>query len=135
MEPFNMKGKKVKVATIAFGKRCLNIILIFDTPRAFAAKTYSKFLALKNSALTTPTRLTLENYNRINRRSQKDGVITAEMIIRRYNDGIEFQISINLCEKRSVKPPKNPCSAPIVTPIQDDKTVKIIPNITEMRKP
>ena len=65
IDPFNMKGKNVKVATIAFGRRCLNMILIFDTPKAFAANTYSKFLALKNSALTTPTKLTHEKSNKI----------------------------------------------------------------------
>ena len=82
------------------------MILIFDTPKAFAANTYSKFLALKNSALTTPTKLTQEKSNKINKRSQKDGVMTADIIMSRYNDGIEFHISINLCENRSVRPPK-----------------------------
>ena len=34
-----LKGKKVTVATVAFGNKCRNIIVIFDTPKAFAART------------------------------------------------------------------------------------------------
>ena len=39
MEPLKIKGKNVMVATIAFGKMCLNIILVLETPRARAART------------------------------------------------------------------------------------------------
>ena len=55
IDPVKINGTKVSVATIALGNKCLKIIEPVDTPRAFAAITYSKFLALKNSALTTPT--------------------------------------------------------------------------------
>ena len=54
IEPERIKGMSVNVATIAFGRTCLNISFVFLTPSALAALTYSKFLALKNSALTTP---------------------------------------------------------------------------------
>ena len=55
IDPVRINGIKVSVATIALGNKCLKIIEPVDTPRAFAAITYSKFLALKNSARTTPT--------------------------------------------------------------------------------
>ena len=43
----------------------------FETPSAVAALTYSKFLALKNSALTTPTKAVHENKDKRRTRSQK----------------------------------------------------------------
>ena len=39
MEPLRMKGRKVRVATIAFGSICLNMIMVSLTPRALAART------------------------------------------------------------------------------------------------
>ncbi|KAG1649660.1 hypothetical protein GQR58_028765 [Nymphon striatum] len=50
--PATMKGRNVSVATMAFGSMCRNIIFVFDTPRARAARTYSKLRARKNSART-----------------------------------------------------------------------------------
>ena len=38
-EALRLKGKKVIVATVAFGSKCLNIIVLFETPRALAALT------------------------------------------------------------------------------------------------
>ena len=58
--PTKINGRKVIVATNAFGKICLNIIFLSLWPKALAAFTYSKFLVLKNSALTTPTKLVQE---------------------------------------------------------------------------
>src|SRR5262245_16255335 len=56
MEPDSLKGRKVSVATMALGSRCLNIILPLDRPRARAAVMYSKLRPRRNSARTTPTR-------------------------------------------------------------------------------
>ena len=39
MEPFRMNGRKVSVATIAFGSTCRNMITLFRTPSARAART------------------------------------------------------------------------------------------------
>ena len=36
-DALKLKGKKVTVATVAFGKRWRNIIVVFDTPSARAA--------------------------------------------------------------------------------------------------
>ena len=54
-------GKNVMVATMAFGKVWRNIITVLLTPRARAARMYSKFRARRNSARTTPTRAVQEN--------------------------------------------------------------------------
>src|SRR5215471_19029554 len=56
-----MKGRKVMVATIAFGSRWRNMITGLETPSARAAWMYSKFRPRKNSARTRPTSETHEN--------------------------------------------------------------------------
>ena len=38
-EALKLKGKNVTVATVALGSKCLNMIVVFDTPNAFAALT------------------------------------------------------------------------------------------------
>ena len=38
-EALKLKGRNVMVATVAFGNKCLSIILKFETPRALAART------------------------------------------------------------------------------------------------
>ena len=81
---------------MAFGSTCLNISLKFLTPSAFAALTYSKFLALKNSALTTPSSDIQLNKSIINKRIQKLGSMKLEIIISKYKTGSPDQISINL---------------------------------------
>ena len=53
--PLRLNGRKVMVATMAFGKTCRNMMTALDTPSARAARTKSKFLARRNSARTTPT--------------------------------------------------------------------------------
>ena len=53
--PVTMNGSIVSVATIAFGSMWRNMIVMFDTPSALAARTYSRFRARRNSARTTPT--------------------------------------------------------------------------------
>ena len=53
-----------------------------------------------------------------------------EKIIRRYNSGIELQISINLCKNKSVLPAKYPWIAPKKIPIVDPKyRSQIIPKL------
>src|SRR5690606_40591202 len=42
MAPVRIKGIKVRVATMALGSMCRNIIRPLDAPRALAARTYSK---------------------------------------------------------------------------------------------
>ncbi len=83
MEPLRMNGMNVRVATIALGSRCLNMILALERPRARAARIYSRLRPRKNSARTTPTSATHENRSRIPRRIQKFGSMTAAMMIRR----------------------------------------------------
>src|SRR5690606_16686071 len=60
IEPFRMKGRKVRVATIALGRRWRNMMVRLETPSARAALTYSKLRARRNSARTTPTKATHE---------------------------------------------------------------------------
>src|SRR5580704_5306387 len=56
-----MNGRKVMVATIAFGSKCRNMILALETPSARAAWMYSKFRPRRNSARTRPTSVVHEN--------------------------------------------------------------------------
>ena len=60
IDELTMNGRKVSVATIAFGSTCLTMILALERPSARAALTYSKLRARRNSARTTWTRLTQE---------------------------------------------------------------------------
>src|SRR5208282_6031228 len=82
IEELTMNGRKVSVATIAFGSTCLTMIFEFERPSARAALTYSKLRALKNSALTKWTRLTHENSSRIVNRTKKLGARIADRMIR-----------------------------------------------------
>ena len=52
IEELTMNGRKVSVATMAFGSTCLTMILALERPSARAALTYSKLRARRNSALT-----------------------------------------------------------------------------------
>ena len=110
IEEFTMKGRKVRVATIALGNTCLTMIFAFERPSARAALTYSKLRARRNSARTRWTRLTHENRSRMNRRRKKLG---AGGIARENDQDVEMplygsddQISMNLCMTRSSQPPK-----------------------------
>ena len=69
--PVMIKGRKVRVATIAFGNTWRNMMVRLETPKARAARTYSKFRALRNSARTTPTRPVQPNSTIRNTSSQK----------------------------------------------------------------
>ena len=100
-----MNGISVKVATIALGKTCLYIICKLPTPKALAAFTYSKFLALRNSALTTPSSDIQLNKSIINKRTQKLGSMKLEIIINKYNTGKPDHISIKRCPYKSTTPP------------------------------
>src|SRR5580698_8563058 len=71
IEELTMNGRKVSVATMAFGSTCLTMILALERPSARAALTYSKLRARRNSARTKWTRLTQENSNRIINRTEK----------------------------------------------------------------
>ena len=42
MTPVMMKGNIVSVATMALGRTWRNMMRVFDTPSAFAARIYSK---------------------------------------------------------------------------------------------
>src|SRR6516225_3035368 len=75
-----MNGRKVMVATIAFGSRWRNMITALDTPSARAAWMYSKLRPRKNSARTRPTSVTQENSMRMPSRTKKPGGSTADMI-------------------------------------------------------
>src|SRR5438094_3259238 len=89
-----MKGRKVMVATIAFGSRWRNMITALETPSARAAWIYSKLRPRKNSARTNPTSDTQENSNRIPSSTKKPGTSTDDNISSKYSDGIELQISM-----------------------------------------
>jgi len=82
IEPERMKGRKVSVATMAFGSRCRYMIVQLPTPSARAARTYSKLRARRNSARTTPTKLVHENSSMTPSSTKKPGGNTAAMISR-----------------------------------------------------
>src|SRR6185369_14696416 len=75
-----MNGRKVMVATMAFGNRCRNMMVAFDTPRARAAWMYSKLRPRKNSARTSPTSDTQENKSKMPSSTKKPGTSTDERI-------------------------------------------------------
>jgi hypothetical protein len=79
-EPERMNGRKVSVATMAFGNRCRNMSTVFETPSARAACTYSKLRARRNSARTRPTSATHEKSSRMPSSTKKLGTSTDEMI-------------------------------------------------------
>ena len=69
--PVMINGSIVSIATIALGSMWRNMIVIFPTPSARAARTYSRFRARKNSARTTPTSDVQLNSTSKNTSSQK----------------------------------------------------------------
>src|SRR5262249_50823225 len=75
-----MNGRKVMVATIAFGNRWRNMMTALDTPSARAAWMYSKFLPRRNSARTRPTSETHENSSRMPSKVKNPGVSTEDRI-------------------------------------------------------
>src|SRR6476660_2266836 len=91
-EDDTMNGRNVMVATIAFGNRWRNMITALETPSARAAWIYSKLRPRKNSARTSPTSDTQENNRRMPSRMKNPGGSTAEMIRRRYSEGMALQI-------------------------------------------
>src|SRR3954447_25110898 len=105
-EEDTMNGRKVMVATIAFGKRWRNMITALETPSARAAWMYSKFRPRRNSARTRPTSDTHENSSRIPSSTKKPGTRTDDRISSRYNDGIALQTSMKRWNPRSTQPPK-----------------------------
>src|SRR5207302_3521119 len=75
-----MNGRNVMVATMAFGKRCRNMIVVLETPSARAAWMYSKLRPRRNSARTRPTSDTQENSSNMPSKTKKPGTSTEEMI-------------------------------------------------------
>src|SRR5712664_21659 len=101
-----MNGRNVMVATMAFGRRCRNMITALDTPSARAAMIYSKLRPRRNSARTRPTSDTHENSKRMPSSTKKPGTSTDDRISNRYSEGIALQTSINRWNPRSIQPPK-----------------------------
>src|ERR1700676_235627 len=95
-----MNGKKVMVATMAFGNRWRNMITALDTPSARAAWMYSKLRPRRNSARTSPTSRTQENISRIPSSTKNPGTSTEEMIRSKYSSGTEVQISMKRWNRR-----------------------------------
>src|ERR1700759_2127517 len=75
-----MNGRNVRVATIAFGSKCRNMITELDTPSARAAWIYSKLRPRKNSARTSPTSVVQENSRRMPSKTKKPGTSTDDRI-------------------------------------------------------
>ena len=93
------------VLTIALGSTCRKIIKRLRTPKAFAALTYSKFRARKNSARTTEVKVPQLKSNVISSSQPKLGVMRLAKIIKINNSGKLLQISISLWENKSTLPP------------------------------
>src|SRR6202012_2446994 len=79
-EDETMNGRKVMVATMAFGKRWRNMMTGLETPSARAAWMYSKLRPRRNSARTRPTSDTQENKRRIPKSTKKPGTSTEDRI-------------------------------------------------------
>src|ERR1700710_110260 len=101
-----MNGRKVMVATMAFGSKCRNMILALETPSARAAMMYSKLRPRKNSARTRPTSDTHENSSRMPSSTKKPGTSTEDRIKSRYSEGMALQTSMKRWKPRSTQPPK-----------------------------
>src|SRR3954468_23704098 len=101
-----MNGRKVMVATMAFGNRCRNMITALETPSARAAWMYSKLRPRKNSARTSPTSDTQENSSRMPSRTKNPGGSTEDRIKSRYSDGMALHTSMTRWNDRSIQPPK-----------------------------
>ncbi len=67
---------------MALGSTCFHMMRAFESPKARAAFTYSKFRARRNSARTRWTRFTQENKSRMPSSTRNDGVITAATMMR-----------------------------------------------------
>jgi len=74
---------KVRVATMALGRRWRKMMVRLGTPSARAALTYSKLRARRNSARTSPTSATQEKSSMMPSRMKKPGGSTAATIKRR----------------------------------------------------
>src|ERR1700683_2650204 len=83
-EDDTIKGRKVMVATMAFGNRCRTMITALETPSARAAMMYSKLRPRRNSARTRPTSDTQENNSNIPSSTKKPGTSTDDRINSRY---------------------------------------------------
>ncbi len=81
--PVRMKGKKVRVATMALGRICLNMITWLLAPRARAARTYSRLRPRRNSARTTSTSAIQENSSMMPSSHQKLGCTKLARMISR----------------------------------------------------
>src|SRR5678816_850728 len=73
-----MNGRNVMVATMAFGSKCRNMMVVLETPSARAAWIYSKLRPRRNSARTSPTSDTQENKSNIPSRTKNPGTRTDE---------------------------------------------------------
>src|SRR5260221_13804386 len=87
-----MNGSIVMVATMAFGSRCRNMIVLLETPSARAAWMYSKLRPRRNSARTRPTSDTQENSSRMPSSTKNPGTSTDDMISSRESAGNKAQI-------------------------------------------
>src|SRR5271155_6261815 len=79
-EDETMNGRKVMVATMAFGNRWRNMMTALETPSARAAWMYSKLRPRRNSARTSPTSDTHENSRRMPSNTKKPGTSTEDRI-------------------------------------------------------
>src|SRR3984957_8446246 len=85
-EEETMNGRNVMVATMAFGRKCRNMITPLETPSARAAMMYSKLRPRRNSARTRPTSETQENSKSIPSSTKKPGTSTEDRINSKYSD-------------------------------------------------
>lgn len=106
IDPANTKGRLAIIIGEEFGRICLNIILESIAPRDLLALTKSRFLSLKNSALTYETIDIQLNASIRNNNVKKPGTMIVESIISKKSIGMLDHISMNLCNIKSHIPPK-----------------------------
>ena len=94
-ELVRINGKKLSVATSAFGRMWRRMMAPSGTPSACAARTYSSARPRRNSARTTPVRPTQLNASRNPSSVQNEGTIMLARMINRKSSGIPDHISIN----------------------------------------
>ena len=94
IEPGRINGRKVNAETMALGKAWRHMMVRSFTPKARAARIYSKFLTRRNSARTTPTRLIQLKMNSTASKLQKLGTMMLATMIKINSVGNPDQISM-----------------------------------------
>jgi hypothetical protein len=134
IDPERMKGIKVMVATIAFGRYVETLFFGDSSPVHGQPLHIPGCVLLKIRRVPTPT-------SPIQHEEQHNLVTATRSLVRQNlkdnqqnKTGSPDQISMKRCPRISTRPPKYPCTAPSRNPTMELKMVSTSPNKTEIRK-